>query len=162
MKKLFISPHPDDECLWGAYTIQAVKPIVVIVRDLNALWRNDESIAALAHLEIPRENIRFIDKLCEVPFVWDAEIETVYAPAMQGGHPLHDEICEQCIRRWGAKVILYSAYGKRKDEPPFGRWKVESTERMRKKKVEALRLYESQHRIAAVHFNLKCKDEYLF
>lgn len=162
MKKLFIAPHPDDECLWGAYTIQRELPFVVIVRDLRALWRNEESIMALDHLGVPYNQIRFVDKLCEVSLAWDAEIEKVYAPAMQGGHPLHDELCEQSIRRWGAKVILYSAYGKKKDEPPYGRWKVESTERQRKRKIEALRFYESQHRVAAVHFNLKSKDEYYF
>lgn len=157
-RKLFISPHPDDECLWGAYTIQREMPEVFIFRDMKALWRCDESREAMAYLGLPQPNLHFIDRLDQL--IHPSNVDIVWAPAMQGGHPFHDEVCEYAIRTYGIKVVLYSCYTKDKLKPPFGRVKVDATERMQKRKVEALRFYESQRQISKVHFNLECKDEY--
>lgn len=163
---LFIAPHPDDECLWGAYTIQRElnNIVVAVIKVQRELWRCDESRAAMEWLGLPQQNLKFYDRFDGIPMLdqmgnpW----EKVYVTAMQGGHPFHDEVCETTIRKHGDRVVLYSAYTKKKENPPFGRWKVESTERMQKRKVEALLRYESQQRISAVHFGLKCKDEYYF
>lgn len=114
---LFISPHCDDETLFGAYTIMREKPIVAIFKDVLHIYRHDESRAALDWLELPRDNIKFISALHEL----GTDYEKVYAPAMQGGHPFHDEVCELAIRQFGAKVVLYSTYTKNKASLPFGR-----------------------------------------
>jgi len=158
--KIFISPHPDDECLFGAYTIQRDKPDLFVFRDRAAIWRCDETRAAMEWLELSQEKIHFIDTFNQLPNVKD--VETVYAPAMQGGHQYHDEVCKRAILQYGPKVIFYATYDRYKSEPPFGRWKVDATERMKKRKIEALVYYESQRKIAAIHFNLISKDEYYF
>ena len=161
-KTIFISSHPDDECLWGAYTIQRELPDidVFIYRELKAIWRCDESREAMEYIGLPQPNLHFIDRFKQLPAA--DSVNTVYAPAMQGGHPFHDETCEYAIRTYGTKAILYACYTKDKTKPPFGRVKVEATERMQKRKAEALRYYESQRYIAKVHFDLESKDEFYF
>jgi hypothetical protein len=160
LDKIFISPHPDDECLFGAYTIQREKPDLFVFRDRTAIWRCEETLAAMEWLELLQEKIHFIDTFDQLPNVKD--VETVYAPAIQYGHPFHDAVCKHAILKYGPKVIFYATYGRNKSEPPFGRWKVDATERMKKRKIEALVYYESQRKITAIHFNLISKDEYYF
>ena len=62
--KVFISPHNDGECLFGSFTIQREKPLVVIVFDsvvqvmrghpeCDAVTRREESLRALEELGTP-------------------------------------------------------------------------------------------------------------
>ncbi len=108
--KLFISPHNDDEVLFGAFTLMVEKPVVVIVYDSyvqaergikGCSWaqRRMETIAACGSLGIPPSNICFlalpdnqvaqIESIAvklrfiavEASEVSKSEITTVYAPA---------------------------------------------------------------------------------
>jgi LmbE family N-acetylglucosaminyl deacetylase len=79
--KLFVSPHNDDEVLFGAFTLMTEKPYVAVVYDSyiqderglpGCYWKNrrSETIAACAVLGIPSEHIFFLgfpDNKPEVP-----------------------------------------------------------------------------------------------
>lgn len=69
--KLFVSPHNDDEVLFGAFTLMTEKPYVAVVYDSyiqderglpGCYWKNrrSETIAACAVLGIPSEHIFFL------------------------------------------------------------------------------------------------------
>ena len=42
--KLFLSPHPDDETLFGAFTLMREKPLVVIITDSYIQQNRGENI----------------------------------------------------------------------------------------------------------------------
>ena len=105
--KIFISPHNDDEVLFGAYTIMREKPLVVIVTDSYIQQeRGDEATAEqriqetkdamkilgaeVKFLHIPDKDFTETDlfyKLGGKKFDW------VYAPAIEkGGNPIHNAV----------------------------------------------------------------------
>jgi LmbE family N-acetylglucosaminyl deacetylase len=149
---LFLSPHCDDETLFGAYTIMRDKPLVAIY--LSSMERMQESAKAMKVLGAPLMFIESIDTM-----IFD-EFDVVYAPAIEGGHPLHDEIGRKALEKWGDKVIQYSTYRSGSDLLPRGSIKVHATEDMKKKKIEALKCYVSQIKETPCHFEQDNKDEY--
>jgi LmbE family N-acetylglucosaminyl deacetylase len=106
--KLFVSPHNDDEVLFGAFTLMTERPYVVIVYDSYVQherglkgcdWssRRRETIAACAVLGIPSAHVFFLgfpdskvdtpeaiaNRLAALPVLTGfgtSEFETVYAP----------------------------------------------------------------------------------
>jgi LmbE family N-acetylglucosaminyl deacetylase len=142
---LFISPHCDDETLFGAYTIMNEKPKVYIWETTPE--RLNESIEALKIL-----GGEFTDTL-------KGNWEKVYAPALENGHPLHDE-CHNYAKDRFENVIYYSTYRSGEDLQSKGNIKVEATEEMKQKKIEALKCYKSQIEATPCHFKLENKDEY--
>lgn len=106
--KLFISPHNDDESLFGAFTIIREKPLVVIVTDsfiqplrgdvgcsADERWAETKkatdifNVAAfrggLPDNELTEEGVRRLLQKFQ-------GLEGVYAPAIQGGNWQHDLI----------------------------------------------------------------------
>ena len=150
-KYLFISPHCDDETLFGAYTLQAKKPIVAFVDHTSE--RQREAKFALAILGC-KEYI-FLKDINELKGFEG----TVYAPALEGGHPLHD-FCHNFAKENFTDVIYYSTYRSGSDLQPMGRFKVEASPLMEIKKLEALEAYKSQIEATPWHFQLTNKDEY--
>jgi LmbE family N-acetylglucosaminyl deacetylase len=125
--KLFLSPHNDDEVLFGAFTILREKPLVVIVTDsvvqekrgygIRAIDRRAESNRAMKALMMPPPVfLRFGD---ETP-AWDLIIERlqefnpvehVWAPAIEdGGHPHHNKVGEIADMLWPHRVTHYLTY----------------------------------------------------
>ncbi len=133
MNTLFISPHDDDNVLFGAFTCMREKPLVVVVTDsYRQAMRGEVGCGALDRMEETR-------KACEllgcavfrlgVPDVhFDADpgtsdllekylgcfqnFDRVYVPASQGGNKDHDTISQVCQKVFGDKVILYTTYTK--------------------------------------------------
>jgi len=122
---LFISPHNDDETLFGAFTLMREKPLVVIVTDswiqanrgdnntADQRWEETKAAMAMIGLSVIRLGIRD-DIISE----WHTEeklrmftgFNKVYAPAIQGGNPHHDLIGKIAQDIFGDKVIQYSTY----------------------------------------------------
>lgn len=153
LKRLFLSPHPDDETLFGAYIIQIGNPLVAIFN--NEVERINESREAM---KILGAEMVVINDITELP----KDFDIVYAPAMQGGHPFHDQVCRQAIRYFGENVFFYATY-ERENLTPYGRFQVGPvTEEMKLKKLEALNCYKSQLEKTPIHFQIKSKDEYYF
>lgn len=153
MPKLFLAPHPDDETLFGAYIIMNEKPLVAIYSSTEE--RNKESEAAMKILGAPVVFIKNLDQLNSL----DPEI--VYAPALEGGHPLHDKMHRLAKAKWGNRCAFYSTYRSGNDLLPKGRVKIPHTEEMRLKKLQALECYKSQIIATPCHFEQENKDEYL-
>lgn len=155
--KLFLSPHSDDECLFGAYTILKEKPLVVVMmsKDLNEI-RKKESMEAM---KILGAEITFWD-FKKLEQYRDA-VSVVYAPALEGGNKFHDEVSKKAKEIFGEeKVVYYSTYRNSKDIQPRGNVKIEITENMKRLKIEALKCYKTQILATPRHFGLKNKDEY--
>jgi hypothetical protein len=151
---LLIAPHPDDETLFGAYTIMKEKPLVAIYRFQNRIDRIEESKEAMQLLGANVQFINFINELT-------GDFDKVYAPALQGGHPFHDYVCRKAIEVYGNKVVFYSTY-EIGNLHPYGRFKVEATDEMKELKLRALQCYKSQLIEYPWHFTLIDKSEYLF
>jgi LmbE family N-acetylglucosaminyl deacetylase len=152
--KLLIAPHPDDETLFAAYTIMAEKPLVAVFNFKNRTDRNEESVAAMKFLGA---KVVFIDSIHELGY----DFESVYAPALQGGHPWHDAVCKMAIERYGERVIYYATY-ERGNLQPYGRFLVNADAEMKNKKHLALLCYKSQRVEYPWHFELENKNEYFF
>jgi LmbE family N-acetylglucosaminyl deacetylase len=137
---VFLSPHNDDETLFGSFTLLRERPRVITVlrshvqeqRGTGVTYqeREAENAAALEVLGIaeweqwtypdddpPWSEIR--DRLASVP------AERVYAPAIERrGHAHHNAIGELANAAWPGKVIHYTTYTtwgrtRRGDEVPW-------------------------------------------
>jgi LmbE family N-acetylglucosaminyl deacetylase len=156
---LFISPHCDDECLFGSFTIQRERPLVVIVLDgiiqglrgaqVTARQRRQETVAALAELgDPPLRFCGFSDARPDWKEVEAAlrdmarfELDTVYAPALEeGGHEQHNRISEICSLVF-PKVRHYMTYT---SSGKSGGIRVPATTEMIQRKFRALACYQSQ------------------
>lgn len=103
-RSLFIAPHPDDETLFGAFTLMREKPLVVIVTDsyvqqnrgenITPQQRFQESVNAMKILGCPIVRLGIRDDIVNEFAVMEElakfkNFEKVYAPALQGGNPCH-------------------------------------------------------------------------
>ncbi len=121
---LFVSPHNDDEALFGAYVCIPHKPLVVVVLRsfVEAGWvdgpgyaeRELESEASCKVLGCELEQWTHEDSNPD----WDAvrasmealEPERVWAPLPEpGGHPHHNVIGEMALELW-PQTVFYSTY----------------------------------------------------
>ena len=110
-KSIFISPHFDDETLFGAYTIMREKPLVIICIDSyieeergdNATneERTAETMTAMKLLGVKVELLHIPDKSFTYDDLYDKlgeildkyEPEVVYAPAIEeNGNPIHNDV----------------------------------------------------------------------
>jgi len=123
--KLFISPHNDDEILFGAYTIMREKPLVVIIthstmQGNNGDERTLESYRAMKILGVP---IVFLgideDKITEeilnekfnILGVNDEYLDVVYIPEYQeNGNPHHNLVNEYFKKRYSFLTKEYKTY----------------------------------------------------
>jgi SAM-dependent methyltransferase len=165
-----LSPHDDDSALFAAVTCLRERPTVVVVADsyvqpargevgCSAAERAEETARAHAVLGCPvlrlglRDDDLTVDQvrqaLSELP-----DVERVYAPALEGGHPQHD-IVAQAAQAFD--VRCYSTYAKLSqyggaDLFPVGTEEVEWTRPEYELKLRALACYESQRRVNPMHF----------
>ena len=160
MRSLFISPHNDDESLFGAYTLMREKPLVLVVTDsfiqplrgdigCSAEDRRSESVEAAKVLGCP---IAFLgikdtelteDILTErlKPYL-ECHFERIYAPSIQGGNVQHD-IVGAVARKVFPSITRYTTYTKTELWTPEGQ-EVVPNEGEKALKVKALNCYKSQ------------------
>jgi LmbE family N-acetylglucosaminyl deacetylase len=125
--KLFLAPHNDDECLFGAFTLIRERPLVVIVTDawnqfnretgITAEMRWEETKKAMEILGCPVIRLGIRDDCLDEASVRDklsrfVGFETVYAPAVQDGNLQHDLIGRIAGEVFGDKCKYYATYTK--------------------------------------------------
>jgi LmbE family N-acetylglucosaminyl deacetylase len=147
MSSYFIAPHPDDEVLFGAYTIMREKPTVVIVthptlQGDNGYERVLESYKACQilgakclFLGIPEHELTE-DILKEKLPLTD---EIIYIPDLEGGNPHHDIVHRTFNDHWNVK--LYKTYNK--DIERTGKL-IEATSEEREIKHRAMACHKTQ------------------
>lgn len=168
--KLFISPHNDDEALFGSFIIQRELPHIVVVTDgarhekrygIAAQTRRMESEAAalimgaeVSFLGIPDDEIDPDDlELRLAVLKQGVTIEAVYAPAFySNGNPDHNVVGQCASRVFGNRVIWYSTYTKETPKIP-GRTEIVPTEHELMVKRNALKCYASQWPINKIYFD---------
>ena len=122
---LFLATHNDDESLWGAFTLMREHPLVFIVTDswiqfnrgenITADERWEETIKAMVIVRCPVMRLAIRDDVLDE---WSIKnklsrfsgLETVYAPAIQGGNIQHDLVGKVADELFGVKVKHYAAY----------------------------------------------------
>lgn len=177
-RTIFLSPHNDDECLFGAYTLMRLKPLVIVCTD-SYIQPNRGDIGCDAETR-RNETIKAMDLLgCPVVFlgIKDTELteqnlrerlkhfhaDTVYAPAIQGGNAQHDIVGKVAQELFGKNVEQYTTYTKT-DLYTTSNWEVKPTEREMDLKNQALDQYVSQINLpsTAPHFlAVRNKSEWL-
>lgn len=126
MRSLFLAPHNDDETLFGAFTLLAHKPdVVVVLRSqvqddrygIKAVDREDETAAAMRVLGCEWKQLPWRDSdppwdVIESGFVpFRHGYEVVFAPAAEeGGHDHHNALADLADRVWGDRVQHYMTY----------------------------------------------------
>lgn len=156
MKRVFLAPHPDDETLFGSFTILRHNPIVVCVLNCGA-ERTVEFEHACAELNVTSwQQWAYAEHTAD----WDAittrirnlRADVIYAPAWIADGNAHHNAVAQAARGAAPNVARYLTYtpaGKQTDGTPvpfelpwIGR------------KLRALACYESQfsHPSHAPHF----------
>lgn len=112
---LFLSPHCDDESLFGAYTIMREHPQVVVVFDGQDKTRRAETIAAMTILGA---SVRFLG-LPDAPVPPDAaraalaalDADRAWAPAVEtGGNAHHNLVGQLADELWPGRVTHYLTY----------------------------------------------------
>lgn len=154
---LFISPHNDDETLFGAFTLMREKPLVVIVTDGFIQFKRGDNIT---YLQRRRETEAAMKVLgCSVIFlgirddsinelkIKDAlknfvNFDKIYIPAEQGGNPQHDMISRVGRELW-PNAIQYTTYTKT-ELHTTGNVEIKPTTEEMFLKDGALRCYKSQ------------------
>lgn len=167
--KLFISPHNDDAALFGAFTLQREKPVVLTVTDswiqlnrgdgITFSQRREEDIAAMKILGCPlifggiRDDI--VDEWMVRRLLSNYKnFEMIYAPApMEGGNEHHNLIGRVAKEMFGDLCKHYTTYTKY-DLYPVGTEEVFPTPEELTKKSTAMSCYLSQLKLEATapHF----------
>jgi LmbE family N-acetylglucosaminyl deacetylase len=154
--KLFISPHNDDETLFGAFTLLRERPLVLIVYDSYVQFHRGDRITAQQRrkessraVEILGTEVAFcglsdesVDaKECSAALTQFAGAEEVWVPAFeQGGHRHHNLISKvaDSIFPRARHYMTYTSAGKSRGNivPVEPGWVL--------KKLKALACYETQ------------------
>lgn len=176
MRSLFVSPHNDDETLFGAYTLMREHPLVLVVTDSYIQWkrgdpitmtqRRNETLAAMKILGCAVVWGEIHDDEVEEGFVHNllqrfAGFDRIYAPAIQGGNQAHDIIGTVTARL--PNVVKYTTYTKT-ELWTIGDIEIVPTEKEKWLKNRALDCYTSQIRLpsTAPHFMaVRNKSEWL-
>ena len=186
--KLFISPHCDDETLFGAFTILREQPYVMIVYDgyvqqkrglpVTMLQRRQESIAALDILGIPLNKILFCalddskeytereigERIITGCHIADFQPEEIFMPTNEiKGHRQHNLVARAGLLGILPKITRYMTYtemGKSVSGKPV----VVENPMWIAKKLQALACYTSQMCLeprmgCAAHF-LRSQEEF--
>lgn len=117
--KILISPHSDDESLFGAFTILREKPLVIIVTDsarqavkgITAAQRREETIAAMKILGAEVQFLGIPDDQLAASLWWTLlpQAEHIYMPAYEeDGNRDHNWIAKS--RPDGGNVTRYLTY----------------------------------------------------
>lgn len=129
MTSVFISPHNDDETLFGAFTLIRERPFVVVCLrshsqehthrfDVTYQEREAETAAAMEILGCEWEQWPFLDtdriggEVAEAIADLSRRFDRCYAPAFEdGGHPQHNRIAEIARDEFGPdRVTPYMTY----------------------------------------------------
>ena len=160
-KKLFLSPHNDDETLFGAYTIMREKPLVVICTDsyieqergddATTQQRIDETKKAMKLAGVEVEFLHIPDKsILDISLVMklrEYKADIVYAPAIElGGNGTHNLVGEVADRMF-KNVKHYMTYGYTNYTKTKGSELIIPTEKEKALKEKMLRCYPSQLKI---------------
>lgn len=173
--KLFISPHNDDEALFGAFTILREKPLVIVVTDswiqfnrgdkntADERWQETlnamEILGAASYRVGIRDDILY-DGVVKSALKKFSGFDTVYAPAIQGGNVQHDLIGQIAKEIW-PNVKQYTTYTKTELWTKGNIEIIPTTEEINIKN-RALQCYKSQLGINAPHFEaVKGKSEWI-
>lgn len=168
MRRLFLSPHDDDQTLFGAFTCLRHHPDVLVVLDsyiqpnrgeigCDAPTRAGETLAANRILGCEtirlnlRDDIATQEEIQEELTVYRDQYDIVYAPAYQSGNIHHDMVNLSAYRVFGNKVIEYTTYTKT-ELWTKGNVEIVPTEEELRLKNEALDCYKSQISINLPHF----------
>lgn len=165
---IFLAPHNDDECLFGAYTLMRLRPLVIICTDsfiqpnrgdvgCSAEERRQETIDAMKLLGCPvlflgiKDTDLTEEELMERLSLLEAE--TFYIPAIQGGNPHHDIVGKVGLQLWGKRCERYTTYTKT-ELYTTGGWEIKPTQSEIDLKNKALDCYKSQLRLQSTspHF----------
>lgn len=155
---VFISPHNDDETLFGAYTLMREKPLVVIVTDswiqplrgdrgcsAGERWDETSKACEILGCKPVRLGIRD-DSLTEEGLIQAFQelvnVERVWAPAIQGGNWQHDLIGKIAKATW-KHCVQYTTYTKT-ELWTKGDIEIIPTEEEKELKLKALNCYTSQ------------------
>jgi LmbE family N-acetylglucosaminyl deacetylase len=169
-----LSPHDDDSALFAAVTCLREQPTVVVVTDsvvqpargetgCSAEERAEETEKAHAVLGCQTRRLGLPDDGLTMAALIAAfgtlpDVETVYAPALEGGHPHHDLVSLAAAAVFGTETLqCYATYQKLSqyrdvDLQPVGTTEVEWTRPEYQQKLQALICYESQLRVNPMHF----------
>jgi LmbE family N-acetylglucosaminyl deacetylase len=162
--RVFLAPHPDDETLFGTFTLLRHKPLVVCVLDCGA-DRTVEFNAACDALDVPREQWPFPEAapdwmaIRERVAAFDADV--IYAPAWaERGNSDHNRVAAIADQTHPGGIVHYCTYttdGKQTD----GTLVAFETEWV-SLKLRALACYPSQsgHPSHAPHF-IRDQSEYV-
>jgi LmbE family N-acetylglucosaminyl deacetylase len=174
--KLFLAPHPDDETLFGAFTLLREKPLVVIMTEsfiqqnrgenITAEQRWQESVNAMKVLGCPLLRLGIRDDIIDKAIVREKlsrfwGFEEVYAPEIQLGNPHHDLIGQVAKEMFNCR--MYATYTRGEWFTPSGK-EIIPTENELLLKERALSCYTSQLQLKATaeHFNaVKGKSEWM-
>src|SRR5690242_1458431 len=168
MKRLLISPHDDDQALFGAVTCLRYHPDVLIVLDSYIQTNRGERVDAAGREKETEEankilGCRTLRSHLRDDTVTEQEIENslqvyatygydlVYVPELQGGNIHHDMVNRVAKRVFGDKCIFYTTYTKQ-DLWTTGETEAVPNERELQLKNEALDCYKSQIAINLPHF----------
>jgi LmbE family N-acetylglucosaminyl deacetylase len=178
--KVFLSPHNDDESLFGAFTLIREKPLVVICLDsqtqafrgdgITGAQRAEETARAMNVLgcewtqwpvgDLEPDWADVHERMENLTALW--EIDQVYAPAWESnGHLQHNVIANMADEVFGEEVVTnyltYTSQGKSKWGVP-----VAYEPSWVPLKLAALSCYESQigHPLQAEHFLRSWREFY--
>ena len=170
-KSILISPHQDDESLFGAYTIMREKPLVIICTDSYTQWergdgitneeRTNESIEAMKlagadveFLHIPDNEplrLNLLEKLEDLRIKYNPDI--VYAPAQEeGGNMWHNAIGRISKLAGFKEIKHYMTYGSANYTKTKGDELVIPTDKEKELKKKMLACYPSQMKISCRNF----------
>lgn len=174
---VFLSPHDDDQTLFGAFTIMREKcPVIVVTEshiqfnrgdNITADQRWQESCDSADMLGCPILRLGLHDDVVTEEDMEDAlkkyvgVFEKVYAPMLQHGNIHHDMVHNVAKKLFGDTVIEYSTY------TPTVLWtignvEVTPTPEEIELKNKALMCHKSQFEINRIHFDaIFGKPEYL-
>lgn len=172
--KLLLAPHNDDESLFAAFTCIREKPLVAVITDSWVQWnrgdgitadqRWDETCEAMDVLGCDRTRVGLRDDeltqdviecvLRRLGSLYGDDLETVYVPDLQGGHPHHDFVCRAAIRTFHAsKIVRYCTYSEASQSyANTGARRIDGSTQEKQLKRLALSRYVSQFARSRHHF----------
>lgn len=157
--RIFLSPHNDDEALFGSIIIQRLKPLLLVIvtdsfiqgdRGDPITWqeRRLESSEAARIMGVPicflgiRDSELCPRNLRDALSIFDQDAQVI-APAIQGGNAHHDCV-GQAAQNYFPCVWQYSTYAKGEHSTPIAGSSFHATEEEAALKERVLNCYPSQ------------------
>lgn len=180
MPSLFLSPHNDDETLFGAYTLLREKPFVLIClrsrrQDIYGITAEHREAETEQAMEVLGCKWGYIDHVWDLDPDWyhleevfwsakrSGEFDKVYAPANEDpkGNEQHGIVGDIADVIWPGQVTHYLTYTWPDGQSTNG-IEVLSEDGWTEKKYQAMMCYESQIKLpsTAPHFDNHEMREY--